>query len=69
MNIIWFKDYFKWKLSNSNPAGIGYLTLGVNGNQILSTISLTCKDFFLMEMFIMVVNLVMRFVILYFYKH
>ena len=45
LNIIWFKDYFKWKLSNSNPAGIGYLTLGVNGNQILSTISLSCKRF------------------------
>ena len=45
LNIIWFKDYFNWKLSNSNPAGIGYLTLGVTGNQIISTISLTCKRF------------------------
>lgn len=43
---IWFKDYFKWKLSTHNPAGRGYLSVGFEGDKIISCISLVKRKIY-----------------------
>lgn len=43
---IWFKDYFKWKLSAHNPAGRGYLSVGFEGDKIISCISLVKRKIY-----------------------
>jgi hypothetical protein len=40
---IWSVDYFKWKLSNINPAGSGYLSVALCNNRVIGTVSLTRK--------------------------
>lgn len=43
---IWFDKYFEWKLGLQNPAGKGYLTIGVAKDKIIATVSLTKKRIF-----------------------
>ena len=43
---IWFKDYFKWKLSSKNPAGRGYLSIGFEGDKIIACISLVKRKIY-----------------------
>lgn len=40
---IWFKEYFNWKLGHQNPAGRGYLTVGLVDGKIIAVTSLTRK--------------------------
>lgn len=40
---MWSEDYLKWKLSNINPAGRGYLSVALYDNQVIGTVSLTRK--------------------------
>jgi hypothetical protein len=40
---IWSPEYFKWKLGRCNPAGKGYVSLAMIGEQVVGSISLTKK--------------------------
>lgn len=40
---MWSENYFKWKLTNINPAGSGHLSVALFNNQVIGTVSLTRK--------------------------
>jgi len=40
---MWSEDYLKWKLSNINPAGAGYLSVAISNKRVIGTVSLTRK--------------------------
>ncbi len=43
VDLIWSPEYFKWKLGCYNPAGKGYVSLAMVGDQVVGSISLTKK--------------------------
>jgi hypothetical protein len=40
---IWFDGYFQWKLGNQNPAGKGYLSIGMAAGKVIAAVSLAKK--------------------------
>lgn len=40
---MWSPEYFKWKLSSSNPAGKGYVSLAIENGEVVGSISITKK--------------------------
>jgi len=42
-DMMWSPEYFSWKLGASNPAGKGYMSLAVEDDQVVGTISITKK--------------------------
>ena len=40
---IWSEEYFKWKLTNINPAGSGFMSVALFDNHVIGTVSLTRK--------------------------
>jgi hypothetical protein len=44
---VWFDGYFQWKLGAVNPAGKGYLSVGIADGEVIATISLTKKKILL----------------------
>ena len=40
---VWSVDYFKWKLGSANPAGRGFLTCAISGEDVVGVTSITPK--------------------------
>lgn len=40
---MWSKEYFRWKLGPTNPAGKGYISIAMSGDRVVGTASLTRK--------------------------
>lgn len=40
---MWTADYFRWKLGEANPAGNGYISLAMVGDNVVGVVSLTRK--------------------------
>ena len=41
--LFWSTDYFKWKLTNINPAGAGFMSIALANESIVGTTTLTLK--------------------------